>query len=211
MATNSLITSGANPSCSPESGLSTIAADAPQPVVRWRELKPQQPVEAAGAAINRRSIMNMMVSAAALTATSVISDQAVAQSDDGEVLSLASEILRLNQLAHQDDDEMVRLQSIWCDAGIRLREEDRYSRDEQWEMVKAIPESAEHTRLVKKSDPYFESADRLMKRLWSIPAKNKRGKGREGASPVRLCPRRRMASVRRGGRSGRRIDPEVDI
>jgi hypothetical protein len=150
---------------------------ASQPIAERGELKSKQLVEAAGAAkINRRSIMNMMVSAAALTATSAICDPASAKGDDGEVLSLASEILRLNELAHQDDDEMVRLQSIWYNEGIRLREEAEYSRDEQWEMVKAMPESAEHSRLVKKSDPYFESADRLMKRLWSLPAKTNKGK-----------------------------------
>jgi hypothetical protein len=166
-----------NRSSSSAPGLTTSHAAAPLPVAERGERKSYQPVEAAGAAkINRRSIMNMMVSAAALTATSATLDPVSAKNDDGEVLSLASEILRLNELAHLDDDEMIRLQSIWYDEGIRLRNDAKYTPQEQWEMVKAMPESAEHTRLVKKADPYFESADRLMKRLWPLPAKTNEGK-----------------------------------
>jgi hypothetical protein len=120
--------------------------------------------------------MNMMVSAAALTATSAICDPASAEGDDGELLSLASEILRLNELAHQDDDEMVRLHEIWQDELLRLHHEAKHTADQQWQIVEAMPESAEHTRFVEKADGYLDSADRLTKRLWSLTAKTNEGK-----------------------------------
>jgi hypothetical protein len=87
MATRTLTTSEANPSFSAGPGLSTSHADAALAIAKRTEPTPSNDVEAAGAAsINRRSIMNMIVSAAALTATSLISDQAAAQADDSVLL-----------------------------------------------------------------------------------------------------------------------------
>jgi len=67
MATNSHTTSETESSVSPGFGIVTSHTDAAQPIGELSEPKSEKPVEAAGAAkFNRRSIMNMMVSAAAL-------------------------------------------------------------------------------------------------------------------------------------------------
>lgn len=118
--------------------------------------------------------MNMVVSTAALTATSC--NPATAADDDSELLSLASEISRLYDLAHQDDDEVSRLCEIWTDECRRLEYETELPSDQKRRMIKAMPESAKHTQLVKKAEPYFASADRLMAHLWSLPAKTTEGK-----------------------------------
>jgi hypothetical protein len=71
MATNTLTTSVANRSFSPSPDFSTSHGDAAQLLAEQGELKSEQTVEAAGATkFNRRSLMNMIVSTAALTAVS---------------------------------------------------------------------------------------------------------------------------------------------
>jgi hypothetical protein len=126
----------------------------------------------------RGFLMNTMISAASLaTATAVsVPPIAAATVELPEVLSLASEILRLNELVHQDDDEISRLLWIWRDRMDQLQEEAKYTADERREIVTAMPETVEHERLICKAESYFAVADKLVKRLWSLPAKTAEGK-----------------------------------
>lgn len=80
MVTNFQTTTEAKPSASSEFGFLTRHTDAAQPIAKRSEPNLNHPAEAAGATkINRRSIMNMVMSAAALTATSIVNDTATAQ------------------------------------------------------------------------------------------------------------------------------------
>jgi hypothetical protein len=116
----------------------------------------------------RGFLMNTMVSAASIATATALTASTAATADSHEAVSLASEILRLNELAHQDDDEIYRLCCIWRDKLDQLRVEGKHTQHERWEM--AMPESMEHTRLIEKTEPYFSAADKLVKRLWSLPA-----------------------------------------
>jgi hypothetical protein len=88
MATNLFITSDANRSLSSVPDHSTSHADAAQPITERGELKSKQPVEAAGAVkINRRSIMNMMVSTAIAGAAVSTATEGSAANPDAEIIA----------------------------------------------------------------------------------------------------------------------------
>jgi hypothetical protein len=116
------------------------------------------------------SIVALPIAAAVPLGTLSIADS------DAELLSVASEILRLNELANQDKDEMVRLQGIWREKLDQLLDQGKHTPKERWAIVCAMPESIEHSRLVNNTEPCFAAADKLVKRLWSLPAQTPDGK-----------------------------------
>ena len=103
--------------------------------------------------------------------------------DDSELLQLEKEIFASREAAQVYDDEVFRLSEIW-EAELSRLENDRdstLSPPERWDAVKAMPESAEHTRLVKLQQPHWNRHDAAVERMFSIPATTAEGRAAKAA------------------------------
>jgi len=99
--------------------------------------------------------------------------------DDAELVKLEEQIFEQYEGAHALDDEIYRVFEIWGDEVKRLDREaivdhlqgrSALTSDERWQLVKAMPESKEHTRLVELTEPFFARMDALIKQMFAIPA-----------------------------------------
>jgi hypothetical protein len=57
---------------------------------------------------------------------------------------------------------------------------------QRWDLVKAMPESKEHTRLVELGEPFFARMDALIKQMFAIPAHTADGR-RAKATVLLTC------------------------
>jgi hypothetical protein len=130
----------------------------------------------------------MFVSTAALAAGSKAT--ASMQPDDSALLKLEEQILEQYEAAHARDDEIYRVFEIWSDEVKRLDREaivdllqgrSALTRNERWELVKAMPESKEHSRLVGLGEPFFTRMDALIKQMFAIPAHTADGRRAKAA------------------------------
>ncbi len=123
--------------------------------------------------------MNMIVSTAALTAASKAA--ASIQPDDRALLELEEQIFECKAAAEEFDDEIYRLWEIWTKEMRRLRLESlvglsTLTHDEQWALVKEMPESKEHDRLVNLQEPLHVEMDKLIRNMWATPARTPEGR-----------------------------------
>jgi hypothetical protein len=137
-----------------------------------------------GATINRRSLMNMLVSTAALVAGSTAAASTASGSqprDDSALLVLEEQIFEQRAAAAAYDDEIIRLDGIWTGVFLFLDQEIKEGRcdltqDELWRRIKELPESKEHTRLVKLQGVHFTEMDKLIEKMWATPAHTPQGR-----------------------------------
>jgi hypothetical protein len=100
--------------------------------------------------------------------------------DDSMLLKLEEQIFEQYEAAHAHDDEIYRVFEIWtgeskrlCDEATREIIEGRtpsLTSEQRWDLVKAMPESKEPTRLVGLGEPFFEKMDALIKQMFALPA-----------------------------------------
>jgi hypothetical protein len=117
--------------------------------------------------------MNMFVGATALTVGSKAA--ATIESDDSTLLALEDQIFEKYEAATAYNDEIYRLWEIWTEESRRLHIEALTGRStltskEQWALVREMPESKEHSRLVELQEPHFTEMDKLVKQMWATPA-----------------------------------------
>jgi hypothetical protein len=107
--------------------------------------------------------------------------------DDSELLQLEKEIFEAREKAQAFDPEILRLSEIWEAELSRLENDGRstLSPPERWDAVKAMPESAEHTRLTKLQRPYYDAYDAAIERMFALPAQT--AEGRRAKANVLLC------------------------
>jgi hypothetical protein len=101
--------------------------------------------------------------------------------DDSELLQLEKEIFAAREKAQAYDPELYRLSEIWETELSRLEGESHAGRStmstqERWDAVKAMPESAEHTRLTTLQRPFWDAFDVLLDKFLAIPAKTDGGR-----------------------------------
>jgi hypothetical protein len=123
--------------------------------------------------------MNMIVSAAALTAGS----KAIAsvQPNDSVLLEMEEKIFEHRAAAQAYDDEILRLDAIWKPESLRLLHESlagrsALTRDEQWALVEAMPECKEQRRLEGLQEVHWTEFDRLIEEMWATPAHTPEGR-----------------------------------
>jgi hypothetical protein len=120
-------------------------------------------------------------------AFSRLQSQAVAQQkvaagdDDAQLIELEEKIFDLIHAIDDFDPEISRLQEIWINESERLYNETQFgngtlSKEERSAIISAMPECIEHTRLCNLQQPLNEEAERLVKQMWSIPAKTPEGR-----------------------------------
>lgn len=117
--------------------------------------------------------MNMLVSSAALVPSIAVA----ALSEDAHLLMLEERIWKLYELAHERDDDIYRLH-IACADRLKELSETCPEMDGQalWKLIVQTPESKEHSRLVKLSDPYHDQLQELVKQMWAVPARTAEGR-----------------------------------
>jgi hypothetical protein len=127
--------------------------------------------------------MNMFVgtavAGASVAAVAVIPKSIAAPLDDSVLLQLEEQIFEQYEAAHANDDDLYKVHVIWRDEFSRLENEalkeqlagrPTLTSKERWELVKAMPESKEHNRLVTLGEPFFARMDVLIKQMFAIPA-----------------------------------------
>lgn len=131
--------------------------------------------QAGGHCVTRRTLMNIAISAAALVTapSTAVADHST--DADAELLSLRGRIFEIYEKAHEHDDEMERLQAAWMDEYKRATSSG-LSKEQAWDHIKQLPESAEHSRLVKLTDPFHSEIERLVTVMMSVPAQTPAGK-----------------------------------
>jgi hypothetical protein len=169
---------------SARSGVSTSHADAFQAIAERSEPNARRTVEANEATnINRRSIMNMMVSAAALTVGSKSIE--LVQPNDSVLLEMEEKIFEHHAAAREYDDEIERLNAIVQSEGKRLYDEalaeefrqGRYlSPQERWNRVLVIPESQEYDRLSQLQSAHLLKMEEMIRTMWATPARTAAGR-----------------------------------
>ncbi|MET4801228.1 hypothetical protein [Bradyrhizobium sp. LB11.1] len=127
---------------------------------------------------------------------------------DTELLALEEKIFELDESANEHAEEIYRLQEAWVGElhrleDLRWTEGVHSTAKERWEAVKAMPESKEHNRLVKLTEPYAVERDELIKRMWTIPARTPEGR----RSKLLVL----LACVMRGGWTDTDKDADWDI
>ena len=128
--------------------------------------------------------MNMLVSTAiAGTAVPTVAECAAAavQPDDSALLELEERIFEHHAAATAYDDEIYRLWEIWTEEWKRLEIEGLTGRStltskEQFALVREMPESKEHSRLVELQEPHYVEMDKLIIKMWETPALTPEGK-----------------------------------
>jgi hypothetical protein len=159
-----------------------------QGVKNEREPSGASPIPSSGTGVNRRSLMNLAISSAALAATPAV---AFGRSeDDSSLLAIEEEIFRELELAHANDDGINRFEGIWRDELKRLTAERNAGKSnltdaEIWERVKQMPDSREHTRLVELAEPHHNRVEKLIGQMWAIRART--SEGRRAKVQVLLC------------------------
>ena len=121
------------------------------------------------------------VALAAAAATTVLSQPkpAFAAADDSALLQLEEEIFEQYEAAHAHDDELDKVHVIWRDELIRQESEaisSPLTSKQRWDLVKAMPESKEHTRLVTLGRPFFDRMNALIEQMFAIPAHTAEGR-----------------------------------
>lgn len=95
--------------------------------------------------------------------------------DDSALLKLEEQILEQHRLATAYDDEIIRLSNIWSDESRRIYAASLVggsplTPQERWDIVTAMPESIEHTRLCRLQDPFYAEMDALITKMVATPA-----------------------------------------
>jgi hypothetical protein len=121
----------------------------------------------------------MFVSAAALTAGS--SAAASIEPDDSALLAMEEQIFEQHEAATAYDDEICRLHEIWNAEHKRLYFESLTGRSaltskERSQLVRVMPESKEHSRLVELQEPHYTEMDKLIIKMWATPARTPEGR-----------------------------------
>jgi hypothetical protein len=102
--------------------------------------------------------------------------------DDGRLLELEEQILEAHNAAKAHDDEIIRLQVIWSGELKRLNEEqeagplDAIRQEDIWTRITEMPESKEHTRLMRLGEPHYQRMDQLIEQLQQLPARTEEGR-----------------------------------
>jgi hypothetical protein len=120
-----------------------------------------------------------------------VGEPAAALPNDSGLLKLEEQIFEQYEGATANDDEVYRVFEIWSDEVKRLQMEAIAGRcaltaKDQWELVKAMPESKEHTRLVGLQQPFYARMDALIKQMFAIPAHTADGR-RAKATVLLTC------------------------
>lgn len=142
---------------------------------------------------SRRRFLAFTAGASALAAGSLAAATMTAPAsqcflaDDSELLQLVAQIFDAREKAQAFDPEILRLSEIWEAELSRLENDGRstLSPPERWDAVKAMPESAEHTRLTKLQRPYYDAYDAAIERMFALPAQT--AEGRRAKANVLLC------------------------
>jgi hypothetical protein len=84
--------------------------------------------------------------------------------DDSVLLKLEEQIFELYEAAHAHDDEIykVRQESEAISSALTSKQ--------RWDLVAAMPESKEHTRLVTLGKPFFARMEALIEQMFAITA-----------------------------------------
>jgi hypothetical protein len=93
--------------------------------------------------------------------------------DDSALLQLEEEIFEQYEAAHAHDDDLYKVHLIWRDELIRQESEaisSPLTSKQRWDLVTAMPESKEHTRLVTLGKPCFDRMNALIEQMFAIPA-----------------------------------------
>jgi hypothetical protein len=136
--------------------------------------------QAGGQCVTRRTLMNIAVNSAALVAAP-ISASAYKDSDDTVLLDLVAQFWAADERATEYDEQIEPLFDVWNTEWARLRDErdagtSSLSQKEIFEMVKQLPESREHNRLVKLTQPHHDEAARLLRKIWEMPTSTIKGR-----------------------------------
>jgi hypothetical protein len=100
---------------------------------------------------------------------------------DARLIELEEKIFELIHAMDEFEPEMSRLQETWVNESERLYNETQFgngtlSNADRSAIINAMPECIEHTRLCNLHRPLDEEAERLVKQMWSIPAKTPEGR-----------------------------------
>jgi hypothetical protein len=136
---------------------------------------------------SRRRFLAFAGAASAVTAGSLavaaapMHQACTAPQDDRALLKLEEQIFEQYEAAHAYDPELIRLSEIWITEAKRLANEAYAGRSslthkEQWDLVRAMPESEEHDRLVDLQNPFFDRMDAYMKQMFAMPARTEEGR-----------------------------------
>lgn len=128
--------------------------------------------------------MNMIVSAAAMAsaATAVSASPIAMPSNDAALLEMEEKIFEHQEAAEAINDDLARLAAVWKREAHRLYVEARAAGNlietegQRLEQVAAMPEAIEHGRLIDLQDLHWEAADKLVDRMWALPAQTPEGK-----------------------------------
>jgi hypothetical protein len=100
--------------------------------------------------------------------------------NDSELLALEKEIFDAREKAQAFDPEIMRLGEIWQAENERLENEfpslTAQHAQQRWNLVRAMPESTEHDRLVNLAQPHWERHDAAVERMFAIPATSAEGR-----------------------------------
>jgi hypothetical protein len=132
----------------------------------------------------RRSFISQAagLAASASAAVAVVATKATAlPADDSALVKLEERIFEQWHGAHAFDAELIGLSDVWQGELQRLYDEVYNGRStltvqERWDLVRAMPESKEHDRLVKRQDRFFERMNDLIKRMFATPAHTSEGR-----------------------------------
>lgn len=135
-------------------------------------------------ATTRRRFLSQAAAVAAggsALALSVQPKTAVASSGDARLLEMEREILKLQAKIDEFKPEIARLHDILASEFRRLSREaaagiNDLSERLRLDMVRAMPEHAEHSRVCDEQQAYYDVADRLVKEMWSLEAETSEGK-----------------------------------
>lgn len=138
-----------------------------------------EPAHVPGVSVNRRVAMNMIVSTAAFAAGSKAASSQ--PQDDSALLALEERIFECKAAAEEYDDEIYRLCEIWTAEVKRLRFESlvghsNLTTKEQMDLVREMPESREHARLIELQEPHYVQMDKLIRTMWATPAHTPEGR-----------------------------------
>jgi hypothetical protein len=95
--------------------------------------------------------------------------------DDGELLKLEERIFEQYEAARAYDDKIIRLSEIWEGEWKRMTDElyagrSSLTQAKIWELVRKMPESKEHDRLVTLQNEPYDRMDALIKQMFATPA-----------------------------------------
>jgi hypothetical protein len=122
---------------------------------------------------------------------------------DSELLQLEQTITEQRRLAQAYDPEIMRLSEIWegelsrLEAEVNAGRETRTTR-ERWDAIRAMPESAEHERLVKLQQPHWEAHDAAVELMFSTPASTPQGRAAKASVILGLMAEYMMSDEEEG-------------